>query len=74
MNLDKLKIQLSKVADIVVLKQGLVFTVLLKGKNLAKWETVNKINLDILECAGKLYPNIETMANDDDYFMIVLRS
>ena len=63
-----------KDAQIEVIKSGVVFTLLLKGKGLSNWNTVNKINLDCLDAIGEKYSIVEAMKNDDDFFLLVLRS
>jgi hypothetical protein len=76
MNLEKLKEQICNIKDvhIEVIKAGVVFTLLLKGKGLSNWNTVNKINLDCLDAVGEKYSIVEAMKNDDDFFLLVLRS
>ncbi len=73
MTLDKLKTNLSKRGTIQICNEGLVFTLLMTGKNLSDWQTVSAIQMDLLEYAGYKYPVIETMKNDKEFLCIVLR-
>lgn len=75
MNLEKLKEQICNIKDvhIEVIKAGVVFTLLLKGKGLSDWYTINKINLDCLDAVGEKYSIIEVAKNHDDFFLLVLR-
>ena len=74
MDIEQLKKQLSKFGTIEVIKAGVVFTLLMKGKDLANSNTVSKINMDVIEAVGDKYPKIEAMKNDDDFFLIVLKA
>lgn len=74
MNLDKLKEKLSKVGTIEVIKDGIVFTLLIKGSELSNHKIVSGITMDVLDYVGEIYPNIEVMKNDDDFLLLVLRS
>jgi hypothetical protein len=72
---EDLKKQISKIKDanIEVIKAESVFTLLLTGKGLSKWDTVNRINMDVAEFVGDEYPILEVMKNDDGFFLMVLR-
>ena len=73
MVLDKLKTQLSKRGTIQLCKEGYVFTLLMTGEKLDNWQTVNAIQMEVLECVGDKYPLIECMRNDTNFLCIVLR-
>jgi hypothetical protein len=74
MNLEKLKNQLSKFGTIEAIKEGVVFTLLMKGCGMASHNVVSGITMDVLDSVGDKYPNIEVMKNDDDFLLLVLRS
>jgi hypothetical protein len=71
--MNKLKKTLCVYGDITVLKEGVVFTVFITGKDLYNWEKVNKIQKAVLEYAGDKYPKIEVLKNDDTYFLLILK-
>lgn len=73
MNIEKLKEKLCKYGKPFIVKEGVVFTILLKGSNLSKWENVNEIQKLVLDYAGEKFPIIEVMANDNEVFCLVLR-
>lgn len=74
MNIEKLKSQLSKVGKIEVIKEGIVFTLLMKGSGLSNHKIVTGITMAVLDSVGDKYPNIEVMKNDDDFMLLVLSS
>ena len=74
MNLENLKKELSKVGTIQAIKEGVVFTLLMKGSGLSNYKIVSGITMDVLDYVGDKYPNIEVMKNDDDFLLLVLSS
>lgn len=72
-SLEGLKTKLCKYGALKIVKQGVVFTVMLTGQNLSKWETVHKLQELILEYAGEQYPLIEAMVNDETFFCLILK-
>ena len=74
MNLENLKKELSKVGTIQAIKEGVVFTLLMKGSGLSNYKIVSEITMAVLDSIGDKYPNIEVMKNDDDFLLLVLSS
>jgi hypothetical protein len=74
MNIQKLKEKLSQYGYPLIVKEGVVFTVLIKGIDLHKWKIVNAIQTLVLDYAGEKFPIIEAMVNDSSVFCMVLRS
>jgi len=72
MTIEKLKEKLCKYGHPFIVKEGVVFTVLIKGSNLSKWENVNAIQKMVLDYAGEKFPTIEAMVNDNEVFCLVL--
>ena len=73
MKLDTLKLRLCKFGIPQVVKEGLVFTVLITGKGLEKSETVTAIQELVLDYAVDKYPLIEAVKNEDEFFLIILK-
>ena len=74
MTIEKLKISLSKFGYIQIIKEGIVFSLLITGEGLAKSSTVNNIQMQVMEYAVEKYPFIEAMRNDDYFFCMILKS
>ncbi len=76
MDINDLKVELSKHALPVIVKEGnTVFTVFLKSsvRSLSQWQTVNKIQDLVTFYVGDKYPLIEAMHNDADHFLLILK-
>ncbi len=71
--MEKLKRKLSKFGTLQICKAGYVLTILMTGNNLDHWTIVKEIEDIILDYAGTKYPVIETLKNEDAFFMIVLK-
>jgi hypothetical protein len=72
--MDKLIQKLAKYGSIQIIKEGVVFTLLMTGTGLANAKTVNAIQMAVLSHAGNKYPYIEAMKNSDTYFCLILKS
>lgn len=73
MTIDGLKQKLCAFGFPLIVKEGVVFTVLIKGKNLSQYKNVEAIQNLILGYAGEKYPLIEAMVNEDEFFCLVLK-
>lgn len=73
MSMEKLKSQLSKVGKIEVIKEGVVFTLLIKGSGLSNLNIVNGVVKDVFDYVGDKYPYFEIMKNEDEFLLLVLR-
>jgi hypothetical protein len=71
--MEKLKLKLLKFGNPRVLKEGLVFTVLITGDKLSNWKNVEEIQRLIIEHTADKYPHIEVLVNDDNFFCMVLK-
>lgn len=71
--LSKSLIIINGVKDIEVLSIADHFVLLLKGEGLDKYQKVNQI-MDLLNNSGCVqeFPNIQSMKNDKDYFIITM--
>lgn len=72
MTIVQLKIKLSKHGNIQIIKEGVVFTLLLTGEKLSNAKTVQAIQQNVLEYAGEKYPLIEAIRNDESFFCMIL--
>lgn len=63
----------SKYGDVQILKKDFVFTLLLTGTELSKWETFNNILATALDFSGNKFPLIETIRNENGFFCLVLK-
>lgn len=72
--MEKLKKRLSKYGTVEVIKEGVVFTLLITGKGLSKWDTVLAIQTEVIEYTCNTYPFIEATKNTDEFYFIVLHS
>jgi hypothetical protein len=70
---EELKMILLQYGDIEILKAGEVFSVVLTGKNLSNWRTVDTLQSAILNVAAIKYPTIEALKIDDHIFVMILR-
>lgn len=68
-----LGVKLSKFGKVVVCKEGHVFTLLIIGTGLAKFNTTVEIQSIVIGRVGLRYPVIECLHNDDTYYSLVLR-
>ena len=73
MTINILKNELSDFGQILSLKEGIVFTVFMRGNNLSKSNILTKVQGLILEYAGEKYPLIEVFVNDNDFLLAVLK-
>jgi len=73
MNIEQLKIKLVKHGNIEIIKEGFVFTLLMTGPEMSKWNVVADIQKMVLEYASKKYPFIEAMRNTENYFCMILK-
>lgn len=73
MSLHKLKQELVKYGHLQICKEGVVFSVLITGKDLCNSNNVMEIQSAILGYAGNNFPVIEAMRNDDTFFCIILK-
>lgn len=73
MTIEGLKLKLCKFGTPQIVKEGVVFSVLITGSGLSNWTTVSKIQDLILEYAKDKFPFIEAMKNDDGFFCLILK-
>lgn len=73
MDFQGLKDVLSKYGTILIIKEGAVFSLLMKGDNLSNMKKVQDIQSTVLDYAEKKYPIIEVFRNDDRYLCMVLK-
>lgn len=73
MTLENLKMKLCKYGTPQIVKEGIVFSVLLTGTGLSKSTTVMKLQQLILEYVKEKYPIIEAFRNDDTFFCMILK-
>lgn len=57
----------------VVVKKGYVLTVFISGTGLSNYNTVLNIQEAIIKRAGKQFPVVEVMQNDENYFLMILK-
>jgi len=74
MNIEKLKVELSKLGYIQILKAGSVFTLLITGENLDNGNIFSTIHEAIDKYTDRQYPFIEALKNDSNFFCIVLKT
>jgi len=73
MDLQGLKDVLSKYGNILIIKEGAVFSLLMKGENLSNIKKLQDIQSTVLDYAGDRYPVIEAFRNDDRYLCMILK-
>jgi len=73
MTLENLKMKLCKYGTPQIIKEGVVFSVLMTGTGLSQSITVMKLQELILECAKEKFPIIEAFRNDDNFFCMILK-
>lgn len=75
MTIDQLKEQVSKYGDIVILKEGYVFTAVIKRRdiNLSAYKTHNAIMKLLCDYTEEKYPYAEAVNTDSDLFVMILR-
>lgn len=73
MDLQGLKDVLSKYGNILIIKEGAVFSLLMKGENLSNIKKLQNIQSTVLDYAGDRYPVIEAFRNDDRYLCMILK-
>lgn len=73
MTLEDLKMKLCEFGNPQIVKEGIVFSVLITGKGLSKSITVIKLQDLILSYAKQKFPFIEAMRNDEDFFCLILK-
>lgn len=73
MTLEDLKMKLCDFGNPQIVKEGVVFSVLLTGKGLSKSRTVMKLQDLILDYAKEKFPLLEAMRNDDEFFCLILK-
>lgn len=66
--------QLVKYGTIQLIKEGVVFTLLITGTGLSNWATVNEIMKLVTDYTKDKYPNIEAMRNDDSFYCLILKA
>lgn len=74
MSLLNLKQKLSKYGTPQIVKEGVVFTVLITGKDLSNFEKWSNIQKLVIDYAGKKYPKIEAFVNEETFFCLILHS
>lgn len=62
---------LSKYGDVQILKKEYVFTLLITGTGLSKWETYNQILHIATEYCANEFPMIEASRNNSEFFCLV---
>lgn len=73
MTLDGLKRKLSRYGDIQIIKEGVVFSLLITGTGLSKSNIMKEIPDLVLGYAGDKYPFIEAMRNEETFFCLILK-
>ena len=73
MDFQGLKDVLSKYGAILIIKEGAVFSLLMKGDNFSNMKKVQDIQSTVLDYAEKRFPIIEVFRNDDRYLCMVLK-
>ncbi len=68
----KLTEALSQYGTVKVLKAGVVLTLLMTGKKLSNWNTVNAIQSNLMNACTD-YPLIEVYVNSNSYLLLVLK-
>jgi predicted YcjX-like family ATPase len=71
--MEELKVKLSEFGNIEVIKEGIVFTLLLTGNGLSKSGVVTKIQTLVLEAVADRFPIIEAMKNTNNFFLLILK-
>lgn len=74
MTIEEFKTKLCDFGSPQIVKKGIVFTVLITGKDLSKSTTVVALQSLIIKYAAKEYPIIEVLKNDDTFFCMILKT
>lgn len=72
-NIESLKMKLCKYGTPQIVKEGVVFTVLITGAGLTSSKSVMDLQELILSCAGDKFPIIEAFKNDENFFCLILK-
>ena len=70
--MDELILKLSKYGFPTV-KEGIVFTVFIRGKELSKFNNVNDIQSIVLEYTKDKFPFLELYINDNNFLLMILK-
>lgn len=73
MTLENLKIKLCRYGNLQILKEGVVFSVLITGKGMTNSDSVIKIKELIMSYVGEKFPIIEAMRNEEDFLCLILK-
>lgn len=65
--------KLSRFGSVQMLKEGVVFTLLITGTKLTGFNNYNSILEAVTTHTKDKYPLIECMKNEDNFFLIVLK-
>lgn len=73
MDTSKLLNKLNRFGSVEMLKEGVVFTMLITGTNLTSFDSYNSILQAVTEHTKDKFPLIECLKNEKNFFLIVLK-